>query len=756
MKSTSLLALVVCLVVRSHAFAAVPQAVTVQGMVLTSGGVPATGSFQMTFRLLAQASGGSPLWSQTVDDVEIKAGLFDVDLAIPVTALAGDPALWLETQVETETLPRRPLGTVPYALAAERANTALVAADLSCSGCVQTGEVAFPYAGSATKGGAASDLDCSGCVASADIATGAIASAHLQDGAVTAAKLASPYAGGASPGGAATDLACTGCVAGGEIAANATLAGDVTITGNLSACTAYGGAYCGVKVAGAGLYDHKDTWLTVRASGGLRVRTADPASGAYAPAEFGGGTSYGTLAVASGDLTVAGKVGVGTTAPVETLDVRGSLAATAGLRAGFSSLGSSGYHPDATLYLRDPGWWTGVVKATDTPWVDQDSFVFNTGAAGRPFVWTVGGLSAPLMMLDTDGRLGVGTMAPATSLDVAGSVRIGQDAGACNAGKSGALRWTGTELQVCDGAAWTGLGGGGSSGPDGSTQQKAAASCAAIAKGGASVGNGVYWIDTNGGATDDAYRVWCEMSIDGGGWTLVMNLDTSDGHVMWWGNGLWIDNQTKGDSTNPFGGDLKSAAWMSLSGSTKILVVIHEQGQMRGWKSFLKSSGATMYQHMQGGDNVLIGATVLGSSTGSVWGNERLVRLSTSLYANHCTMQNGNGCVTATAIGSDGDRIGSHEATPSDNVGGALGNWHDMGGCCSGSYTGRSCSGVHSFRTCSEAQSGWAPCYGGTGMFGTDSCGTPSATCSDSSCSNACWSQKNNINYDYSIYLGGP
>ncbi|GMV39802.1 MAG: hypothetical protein AMXMBFR64_15180 [Myxococcales bacterium] len=739
------------LVAAAPALAAVPTSLSVQGTLLTSSGVPVSGTFGMELRFYGQQTGGAPLHVANVPGVSVDGGVFDVTLPpVPMSLLNGDPTLWLEPVVDGDVLPRRPLSVVPYAMAAERANTALVATDLACSGCVGSADVGFLYAGASSKGGAALDLDCPGCVEPTDLAAGAVATPHLQAGAVTAEKVSFPYAGAATAGGPASDVACTGCVAGSDIAANVALAGNVSATGGVAACTNATGTLCAVGIGAAGLYDHKDGWVTLHTSNGLRVRAADPASVSHTALEFGGGTSYGNLAV-QGILSVTTSVGIGTTAPVNALDVRGSIDTTSALKVGFFSIGGNGYHPNATVFLRDPSWWLGVVAAADTPWVDNDSFVFNTVANGRPFVWTANGVSSPLMLLETSGNLGIGTTTPAAKLDVAGSFRIGGDNGPCTSGNAGALRWTGSQIEVCDGAAWAAIY---SPPPNGGTQAQAGASCAGIKAGGYSHGDATYWIDPNGAPTTDAYQVWCDMTTDGGGWTLVLNLDTSDGHAMWWGNPAWTNSATFGNASAPFGADLKSPAWNSYTGATKILVVVHEQGSYRGWKSFTKANGDSMFQHLQGGDNTLIGSAVINSSTGSVWTSERLVRTSTTLYANHC-VQTGGGCTSGTTGSPDGDRIGSHQGTPSDNNGGGLGNWHDMHLCCSGPYGGTNCGGG-TVRTCAEAQSGWAPCYGGTGMFGNDACQPPSQTCSDSSCGNSNWSAKNNVNYDYSIFLGGP
>jgi hypothetical protein len=57
----------------------------------------------------------------------------------------------------------------------------------------------------------------------------------------------------------------------------------------------------------------------------------------------------------------------------------------------------------------------------------------------------------------------------------------------------------------------------------GSTQDEAARSAMQILNAGASMGNGVYWIDPNGGDTADASQVFCDMTADGGGWMLAVN-----------------------------------------------------------------------------------------------------------------------------------------------------------------------------------------------------------------------------------------
>ncbi|MCK5688203.1 hypothetical protein KAI87_02980, partial [Myxococcota bacterium] len=175
-----------------------------------------------------------------------------------------------------------------------------------------------------------------------------------------------------------------------------------------------------------------------------------------------------------------------------------------------------------------------------------------------------------------------------------------------------------------------------------------------------------------------------------------------------------------------------------------------------GWKHFQKSNGGTMYGAMQGGDNTLLGSAVVASDTARIWEGERLVRISTELYANHCVQTGGGSCTSGSADYPDGDRIASHEAVPSNNNGGGLGNWHDMNCCCSGrDYgSGKICNNA-SFRTTSEAQAGWCPDYwlGGDGYFGTDTFARATCDQSNSECWESNWASPNHYAYDYAIFL---
>lgn len=292
-------------------------------------------------------------------------------------------------------------------------------------------------------------------------------------------------------------------------------------------------------------------------------------------------------------------------------------------------------------------------------------------------------------------------------------------------------------------------------------------SCLEILAADRNAASGPYSIDIDGlQGPEQPISVYCDMDTNGGGWTLGLNLNTSDGHVMWWSNPRWLDRTTLGSASEPFATDHKSSAWSTFADATRVLLAVHKNGDIVGWKSFRKADGKTLHELMQGKDNTPLADAALAQDTRDIWHGEWLVRRSTQLFANHCEQNNGESCVRDSPLegsASDGDRIGSHEATPDQNEGGGLGNWHDMGYCCSSetsSVLGHICND-ESIRTASEAQAGWAAWYQEPetgGYFGTDAYvppGEPGAqgsnTCSTTNTAN--WAEENGIEYDYALYL---
>ena len=145
----------------------------------------------------------------------------------------------------------------------------------------------------------------------------------------------------------------------------------------------------------------------------------------------------------------------------------------------------------------------------------------------------VGGtLSTSDLRLAAGSRLGIGVADPQFPLHVQGTVRASTlrasslllDAQDAPPGDPVlGLVYLDTEtkrLHIYDGESWLPL-----STPPPTDLKR---SCSEIIEAGGNPNSGTYTIDPTGGTDEDAFDVYCNMSTDGGGWTLVMKLSKGD------------------------------------------------------------------------------------------------------------------------------------------------------------------------------------------------------------------------------------
>lgn len=218
----------------------------------------------------------------------------------------------------------------------------------------------------------------------------------------------------------------------------------------------------------------------------------------------------------------------------------------------------------------------------------------------------------------------------AGTMDVAGSIKVGQDTEACSAEKSGALRWSGTSLDVCNGARWSPLDAGA-----GTTEASAMMHCAGIkAAGGTAAESGSYWI--HAGNPAEPFQTHCDMEVMGGGWTHVVTINPDDGSVVSFSNtDFWTSDNVTGAFGRHLAGDYKGPAAWRLAG-TELLIEIVEpgmNGDIIGWKAWSMDE-KTFDSFFDQPQNTVVTTGTIGANTSAVYAFEAVVRQGDQLIAN--------------------------------------------------------------------------------------------------------------------------
>ena len=167
----------------------------------------------------------------------------------------------------------------------------------------------------------------------------------------------------------------------------------------------------------------------------------------------------------AGSLTVANRIGIGTTRPAYQLDINSSTSQSSLHIRTTNTQGNSAVVFGNDTSTDPAAIFLGSSLNTNFP----NRLVLANGIGDITFngASTFANPTGEYMRINSTGNVGIGTTSPGAKLEVAGGIKLANDTASCNANKAGTMRYNADRIEYCsyDGTAplgsWQAVGSGG-------------------------------------------------------------------------------------------------------------------------------------------------------------------------------------------------------------------------------------------------------------------------------------------------------
>ncbi|MEC9073264.1 MAG: fibrinogen-like YCDxxxxGGGW domain-containing protein, partial [Myxococcota bacterium] len=633
-----------------------------QGLLRDNAGtLVAEDVFGMTFALYPAADAQVPVWTETRPAegqncgqnpeacVQVLDGIFRVSLGavepLPVSVLEGG-SLWLGVTVETDPeLPRRPLGSAPYALHAGSATA------LSCTGCVGYGQLG-PDVTSVIENVVITEQGMP--PTGLDEVSGGLLSneEHYVWAAAESMEILDQFPPGST---SSIDVPSEGPLLDLKVAVHLTNSDLSTV--KVTLVDPNGGVFVLWDGDDAGetlettwptpqpllAGDLLATWVGQDAVGTWTLEVVDTGflnngiDGQVLGWQLQAAVRSESRVQATSDLAVAGDLFVGGQANVEgDLVVSGAIGGPGGIVIGegagacdAAQNGALSYDPDLKRLFLCVGDEVLKLKACSTvcpepgevacgetladscgdPCPDEAT---GTGVNTTQCLVNASGTGCNIPVVDGCGNdcgllgsdLNLDTCADPIAVpcdqpiidpcgNTCGNVGEGLNLGQCPAPQGAVCGASlvdscgnacGMTGEACDGIA---VCVGGACRVLGQDPDYPVLSCKHALESWVSQGSGAYWVDWDGDGAEPATEVYCDMDQSGGGWALLLNLDSGDGDRKdYTRTDFWAEPGVLGATAAPFASDYKGESFSAMTGHSEVLLVAHNQGTLLGHSTY--------------------------------------------------------------------------------------------------------------------------------------------------------------------------